>query len=137
MEATIELENAGIGGGGERAALEGAEDEEMSQGGGESKGTVAEGDGEDVDGEPEVASKDGNERVERWVKDSGLKVGSDQSKDHDRRSGEQVGGCAMSGGKKYGKEGGAESHPKNAFVHVGDGRPAGDPDADGKTGDQK
>ena len=62
-----------------------ADDEKVREAGRESEGTVAEGDGEDVDGEPEIAPQDGDKRIEGWVKDSGLEVGCNQSEDDDRR----------------------------------------------------
>ena len=117
--------------------MERAEDEKMSQRRGEREGSITEGDGEDVDGQPKVTPEYGDEGIEGWVKNSGLKVGSDQSKDHDRGGGEEVGGSAMASSEKYGKKGGAERDPKNTFVHIGDGRAAGDPDADGKTRHQQ
>ena len=64
----------------------------MSEGCGEGEGAVTEGDGEDVDGEPEVTSKNGNERVEGGIEDGGLEVGRYEGKDDDGRGGKEVDG---------------------------------------------
>jgi hypothetical protein len=109
----------------------------VSEGGGEGKGTVAEGDGEDVDGEPEVTSKNGNERVEGGIEDSGLEVGRDEGEDDNGRGGEEVDGRAVASGEDNRKEASTESHPEDAFVHIGNGRATCDPDTGGKACDEK
>ena len=109
----------------------------MSEGGGEGKGAVTEGDGEDVDGEPEVTSKNGNERVEGGIEDGGLEVGRDEGEDDDRRGGEEVNGRAVACGEDDGKEASTESDPEDTFIHIGDRRATCDPDAGGKACDEK
>ena len=109
----------------------------MSEGGGEGEGPITEGDGEDVDGEPEVTSKNGNERVEGGIEDSGLEVGRDEGEDDNGRGGEEVDGRAVASGEDNGKEASTESHPEDAFVHIGNGRATCDPDTGGKACDEK
>ena len=109
----------------------------MSQGGGEGKGAVTEGDGENVDGEPEVASENGNERVKGGIEDGGLEVGRDEGEDDDGRGGEEVDGRAVASGEDNGKEAGTESDPEDAFIHIGDRRATCDPDTGGKACDEK
>ena len=109
----------------------------MSEGGGEGKGAVTEGDGEDVDGEPEVTSKNGNERVEGGIKDGGLEVRRDEGEDDDGRGGEEVNGRAVASSEDDGKEASTESDPEDALVHIGDRRAACDTDAGGKACDEK
>ena len=64
-----------------------ADDKEVGEAGCEGEGAVAEGDGENVDGEPEITAQDRNKRIQGRVKDSGLEVGCNQGEDDDRRGG--------------------------------------------------
>jgi hypothetical protein len=109
----------------------------VSESGTEGKGAVTEGDGEDVDGEPEVTSKNGNERVEGGIEDSGLEVGRDEGEDDDGRGGEEVDGGAVACGEDYRKEASPECHPEDTLIHIGDRRATCDPDAGGKACNEK
>ena len=64
-----------------------SDDEKVREASRESEGAVAEGDGENVDGEPEITAQDRNKRIQGRVKDSGLEVGCNQGEDDDRRGG--------------------------------------------------
>ena len=59
----------------------------MGESGCEGEGAVADGDGENVDGEPKIAAQDGDKRIEGGVKDGGLEVGCDQGKNDHRGGG--------------------------------------------------
>jgi hypothetical protein len=109
----------------------------VSEGGGEGKGTVTEGDGEDVDGEPEVTSKNGNEWVEGGIEDGGLEVGRDEGEDDNGRGGEEVDGRAVACGEDNRKEASTEGDPEDTFIHIGDRRATCNPDAGGKACDEK
>jgi len=109
----------------------------MSQGGCEREGSITEGDGKDVDGQPKVTPEYGDEGIEGWVKDSGLEVGRDEGEDDNGRGGEEVDGRAVASGEDNRKEASPESDPENTFIHIGDGRATCDPDAAGKACDHK
>jgi hypothetical protein len=64
-----------------------ADDEKVREAGCECEGAVAEGDSENVDGEPEITAQDGDKRIEGGVKDGGLKVRRDQGENDHRRGG--------------------------------------------------
>ena len=50
-----------------------ADDEKVGEAGCEGEGAVAEGDGENVDGEPEITAQNGDKRIQGGVKDSWLR----------------------------------------------------------------
>ena len=59
----------------------------MGEAGCEGEGAVAEGDSENVDGEPEITAQDGDKRIQGGIKDGGLEVGCDKGENDDRRGG--------------------------------------------------